>query len=108
MSQKEQLNSTLSDKTELLDKVYTVGQTAELPNELLSLSKREIEVLSYLALGWTDKEISEKLFISVPTTKTHLRRVYSKLLVSGRSGAVAIAHKYGIIGGAVPDWVKAE
>jgi ATP/maltotriose-dependent transcriptional regulator MalT len=96
---KSMLSENLKDKTEVLEKIYTEKQSTELPSELLSLSKREMEVLSYLALGWTDKQISEKLFVSVSTTKTHLRRIYSKLLVNGRAGAVAIAHKYNIIGG---------
>lgn len=57
-----------------------------------------MEVLACLALGNTDQEIADKLFISKSTAKTHLRRIYSKLLVNGRAGAVAIAHKYDIIG----------
>jgi DNA-binding NarL/FixJ family response regulator len=57
-----------------------------------------MEVLSYLALGWSDQEISDKLFISKATTKTHLRRIYSKLLVKSRTEAVNIAHKYDLIG----------
>jgi len=93
------ISDNLKDKTDILDKIYTEKINTELPSELLSLSKREMEVLSFLALGWTDKQISEKLFISISTTKTHLRRIYSKLLVKGRAGAVAIAHKYNIIGG---------
>ena len=93
------LSENLKDKSDILDRIYTDKKSTELPSELLSLSKREMEVLSFLALGWTDKEISEKLFVSVSTTKTHLRRIYSKLLVKGRAGAVAIAHKHNIIGG---------
>ena len=96
---KTKLTSELKDKTEILEKVYSDKQSVDLPEELLSLSNREMEVLSYLALGWTDKEISEKLYVSVSTTKTHLRRIYSKLLVKGRAGAVSLAHKYHIIGG---------
>jgi len=93
------LNTELKDKTKILDTVYTKTGNTDLPDELLALSKREMEVLSYLALGWTDQQISEKLFVSKSTTKTHLRRIYAKLLVNGRAGAVAIAHKHNIIGG---------
>jgi LuxR family maltose regulon positive regulatory protein len=57
-----------------------------------------MEVLACLSLCSKEQEISDKLFISKSTTKTHLRRIYSKLLVNGRTGAVAIAHKYSIIG----------
>lgn len=95
---KQELLVELNDKKEILEKVFTKNKTNDLPPELLSLSKREMEVLACLALGSTDQEISDKLFISKSTTKTHLRRIYSKLLVNGRAGAVAIAHKYRIIG----------
>jgi len=95
---KHELMTELNDKTEILEKVFTKNQSKNLPPELLSLSKREMEVLSCLALGCTDQEISDKLFVSKSTTKTHLRRIYSKLLVKGRAGAVAKAHKYEIIG----------
>ena len=88
----------LEDKKELLDKAFDTKGSQDLPNELLQLSKREVEVLACLALGWTDQQIADKLFVSKATVKTHLRRIYSKLLVNNRSGAVAIAHKYQIIG----------
>lgn len=98
---KEEVNSlkiSIAEKDELLDKVFTTSQKEELPPELLSLSKREKEVLSHLALGLTDEQLANKLFVSKATVKTHLRRVYSKLLVKNRAEAVAMAHKYGIIG----------
>lgn len=89
---------TLEEKQELLENVFSAGKEKELPPELLSLSKREMEVLSHLALGWTDDQLAEKLFVSKSTVKTHLRRIYAKLLVRGRAEAVAIAHKYNLIG----------
>ncbi|MEO9533978.1 MAG: tetratricopeptide repeat protein [Crocinitomicaceae bacterium] len=95
---KEELKTELEDKTELLDKVFTANKSLELPPEILSLSKREMEVLASLALGKSDQEIADSLFISKSTTKTHLRRIYSKLLVKGRSEAVSMAHKYKILG----------
>lgn len=98
---KTQLDKTmisLHEKEELLENVFSKSRDKKLPSELLSLSKREMEVLSYLALGWSDDMLAEKLFVSKSTIKTHLRRVYSKLLVKGRAEAVAIAHKYNLIG----------
>lgn len=88
----------LEDKNKMLQLFYEQQGQVDLPPELLNLSRREMEVLSYLALGWSDAEISEGLFVSKATTKTHLRRIYSKLLVKGRAEAVTIAHKYKIIG----------
>jgi ATP/maltotriose-dependent transcriptional regulator MalT len=94
----ENLQVALEDKEKILTNIFATKQQIELPSKLLSLSKREMEVLSYLALGWSDQEISDKLFVSKATTKTHLRRIYSKLLVKSRTEAVNIAHKYDLIG----------
>jgi len=94
----EKLQITVNTKQKILDEVFNERKSKVLPSELIALSKREMEVLSVLALGWSDQEISTGLFISKTTTKTHLRRIYSKLLVKGRAGAVSLAHQHGIIG----------
>lgn len=56
--------------------------------ELDPLSPREIEVLEYLALGYTNKEVAQQLHISATTVKTHTRNIYSKLNVNNRTRAV--------------------
>lgn len=94
----EKLQLALEDKESILNNIFETKQKKELPPELLTLSKREMEVLSYLALGWNNQEISDKLFVSKATTKTHIARIYSKLMVKNRAEAVAIAHKHDIIG----------
>jgi len=55
------------------------------------LSKRELEVLQALTEGLTDKAIAEKLFISIPTVRFHLKNIYAKLHVNSRSEAVVKA-----------------
>jgi tetratricopeptide (TPR) repeat protein len=97
-SELDTLQLSIEEKQKLLNSVFADKEAVELPEELLSLSKREMEVLCYLALGRTDEQIAQGLFVSKSTVKTHLRRVYSKLLVSGRAEAVAIAHKYELLG----------
>lgn len=97
--QNNSINKELEDKNKILSQVYSDKLELELPPELRSLSQREMEVLSILALGWTDQEIADKLFISKATVKSHLRKIYTKLLVKSRTEAVAIAHQYHIIGG---------
>lgn len=72
-------------------------KTEELPDYLKTLSQREKEVLYEISLGLTDKEISEKLFISIPTVKTHARNIYSKLLAKNRTEAIFIAKRYGVL-----------
>ncbi|MCI0612767.1 response regulator transcription factor [bacterium] len=49
-----------------------------------TLSKRELEVLQGLIDGMSDRDIAEKLFITVPTVRFHLKNVYAKLHVSSR------------------------
>ena len=52
------------------------------------LTSRELEIVEQLYSGKTNKSIAESLFISVPTVKSHLQNVYSKLGVSNRVEAI--------------------
>ncbi len=63
----------------------------------LGLSNREIEVLRLVAEGYSNKEIADKLFVSLNTTKTHLSNIYSKLGVSRRTQAVQKARDIALI-----------
>ena len=58
-----------------------------------TLSEREREILGQLSRGLGNREIARALFISEATVKTHLGRIYGKLGVETRSGAVAIAQE---------------
>ncbi|WP_439381882.1 response regulator [Amycolatopsis lexingtonensis] len=62
------------------------------------LSQRELEVLTLVARGSTNKEAARKLFISEATVKTHLIHVYAKLGVNDRAAAVAVAFERGLLG----------
>ncbi|GAA4218771.1 DNA-binding NarL/FixJ family response regulator [Streptosporangium album] len=62
-----------------------------------SLSPREAQVLSLVAVGLTNAEIGKALFISETTVKTHLLRVFGKLGVSDRTAAVTTALDRGFI-----------
>lgn len=53
----------------------------------MKLSNREIEILSYLPYGLTDKEIASKLGISTRTVQTHVNRIFIKLGVRNRVSA---------------------
>jgi DNA-binding NarL/FixJ family response regulator len=61
------------------------------------LSKREVEVLQWIANGRSNKEISSRLYISEPTVKGHVRSILEKLEARGRSEAIAIAVQRGLI-----------
>ncbi|MFF9148463.1 response regulator [Streptomyces sp. NPDC055051] len=56
-----------------------------------TLTDRERDILGQLAHGLGNKEIARALFISEATVKTHLGRIYAKLGVDTRAGAVAVA-----------------
>ncbi|OKI85116.1 response regulator [Micromonospora sp. CB01531] len=56
-----------------------------------TLSAREVEILTLLARGHANKEISRRLFISEATVKTHLVHIYAKLGVDSRTAAVHAA-----------------
>ena len=58
---------------------------------LPSLTERELDVLSLVAQGLTNREISRQLFISPATVRTHLEHIYDKLGVRSRAGAVSAA-----------------
>jgi DNA-binding NarL/FixJ family response regulator len=58
-------------------------------DELVRLSAREKEVLVLLSGGYSNKEIAEKLGLSVETIHGYLKRVYEKMHVRSRAEAVA-------------------
>lgn len=62
-----------------------------------ALSRREIDVLKLIATGLTNKEIAEKLFISLNTVRTHTKNINSKLDVHTRVQAIAQAKKLGLL-----------
>lgn len=55
--------------------------------DAVKLSKRETEILEHLTKGLANKEIADRLDISVETVRVHLRRVYEKLHVHSRTEA---------------------
>lgn len=55
------------------------------------LSERELEVLVLIRDGLSNRDIAERLFLSVGTVKVHTRNIYGKLNVSSRTQAVAEA-----------------
>jgi DNA-binding NarL/FixJ family response regulator len=66
----------------------------DLNGDIVSLTRREKEVLSYVAAGSTDKEIAEELTISLHTVKSHIRNILAKMHVENRRQAARLAkHK---------------
>jgi len=65
------------------------------------LTPRELEVLELLADGRSPQEISAGLFISAKTVSTHIEHIFTKLGVSSRVQAVALAYRDGLVAPAV-------
>ncbi|OKI19679.1 hypothetical protein A6A07_07940 [Streptomyces sp. CB03911] len=61
--------------------------------EALGLTPRERDVLRLLALGRTNRQIAEELFISPKTASVHVSNILAKLAVTGRGEAAAMAHR---------------
>lgn len=70
--------------------------TSEQPAPLLT--EREREVLDLIAVGSTNREIAERLFLSPHTVKEHTSAVYRKLQARNRAEAVQLAQRIGLLG----------
>jgi len=64
---------------------------------LADMSEREIEVLRLIALGHTNKEIAEQLYLSVRTVETHRAHVQRKLGATTRADLVRYAIDHGLV-----------
>jgi DNA-binding NarL/FixJ family response regulator len=95
-------------RRELLDTIRLVhgGRrhvTAEVASEVAlhateeRLSEREIDVLTAVAAGKSNKQVARELSVSEDTVKGHLKVIFAKLGVADRTQAVMVAMKRGII-----------
>jgi two-component system NarL family response regulator len=62
-----------------------------------ALTGRELDVLTLLARGKSNKEIGTNLYISETTVKAHMRSIFSKLNVLSRTEAIAAASRRGLV-----------
>jgi DNA-binding CsgD family transcriptional regulator/tetratricopeptide (TPR) repeat protein len=67
------------------------------PLDRLGLTAREQEVLALVAIGRTNRQIAETLFISPKTATVHVSNILGKLGVRSRVEAATIAHRLGIV-----------
>jgi DNA-binding NarL/FixJ family response regulator len=75
------ISPTMAPK--LLAEIGTGTSPAE--PDVSALSPREIEIVQLIAEELSDKEIAERLFISLNTTKTHLKNILAKLHLKSRA-----------------------
>jgi len=66
-------------------------------NNVYGLTRKELEVLSLISDGLSNKEISKKLVVSISTTKAHVHNILQKLYLEDRTKAAIKALKEGLI-----------
>jgi DNA-binding NarL/FixJ family response regulator len=80
---------------ELVEAVEAAVAGRELPGRVdrlgseVSLTPREVEVLSLIAQGCSNLEVAERLYLSINSVKTYIRSAYAKIGATSRSRAVA-------------------
>lgn len=74
--------------------LMNMGSAVALPE---ALSERETEVLSLVADGLSNKDIADRLVISITTVKTHVGNIFLKMGVTSRTQAVARAKELGLL-----------
>jgi DNA-binding NarL/FixJ family response regulator len=75
-----------------------LGNTTSTSQSLVEpLSPRELEILQLIAQGFSNREISERLFLALSTVKGHNSNIFDKLQVQRRTEAVARARELGLV-----------
>ena len=88
------------EKNAYIDKIinsFKSNTKHNIKETTISLKARETEVLKLIQEGASNSEISEELFISINTVKTHILNIYAKLDVHSRTKAVAKAKELNLI-----------
>ena len=87
---------------ELMELLRLAGHNREQEREARAnierLTTRELEVLQALADGLSNKEIAERLYVSLETERTHMTNILNKLEVHSRLQALLFALRYGLVG----------
>jgi len=91
----EAIQAVITGKTYL--SIEAAQALREQGNELPLITRREKEVLLLVADGFTNAEIAEKLFISVPTVNTHRKSLLSKFNVNNTAGLIKLAARHNLV-----------
>ncbi len=82
-----------------------MGQFRELPRLVphaftkVRLSERELQVTRLVAEGKTNQQIADELFLTLPTVRTYLRRIFLKLDINDRTHLAVLAYEAGLLHG---------
>ena len=93
------INESLFNRPNVADKVLQQFQELSLQSETVisPLTRRETEVLDYIAQGYLNKQIAAELEVSEQTIKNHVTSILRKLNANARTEAVVLALKQGIL-----------
>jgi ATP/maltotriose-dependent transcriptional regulator MalT len=69
----------------------------EQKQEALGITRRELEILTLVAQGMSNREIAGKLYVSENTVKTHCSRAFDKLGARRRTQAVQLGKEFGLL-----------
>ena len=61
------------------------------------LTERQVEVLSLVAAGWTNREIASELYVSEHTVRRHLQNIFTRIDVGSRAAATAWAYEHELV-----------
>lgn len=73
------------------------SKTESPDSDISVLSKREKEIITLVAEGFTSREIADKLFVSIKTVETHRTNIMAKLGLKGLADMVRYAIKNGLV-----------
>ncbi len=95
------INESLHDRPKVaehvLEKFQELASQSDTGDLISSLTRRETEILEYIAKGFLNKQIASELGISEQTIKNHVTSILRKLNANARTEAVVIGIKRGII-----------
>ena len=81
----------------LIEHFVEPAEPLGLPDELASLTERELQVLRLVAGGLSNAEIAGQLVVAETTVKTHVARILTKLGIRDRVQAVVVAYETGFV-----------
>ncbi|WP_341918241.1 helix-turn-helix transcriptional regulator [Hydrocarboniphaga effusa] len=103
LPQRDRLIADLDHLLRQAGAIATAGNTAsglarEFDPALVdTLTEREKKLLRHVANGLSNKDLADRLSVSINTVKWHLRNIFEKLQINNRVQAIAIARHLGLI-----------
>ncbi len=79
------------------ERVFAAAAHLDTGESVASLTSRQVDVLREVARGHSNAEIAERLGVSLPTVKTHLRTIFARLGVKSRTAAVVEGRRIGVV-----------